>query len=219
MSDPRCPAAQEIVTHGPRQPVKYGGRMAASPGFGAVSPARLLLGRIRRRWLLVVGLAIVGAVGAGVWSTTAAAQAWTGTIALTTQSQNRAPDQDAVLALGYVDFFNQDAYQQVLHAEIGAPAGVRLSAKTGATSPVFYIQATGTSADQVRSLAASAADRFRSDVRNSLIAATTPGVGCSGFTSFVLSASMSVSRPCNERIWSKMMFFSPSLQGRLTDIE
>jgi hypothetical protein len=31
---------------------------------------------------------------------------WTATTALTTQSQNRAPEQDAVLSIGYVDYFN-----------------------------------------------------------------------------------------------------------------
>jgi len=134
-----------------------------------VKPAQLFTARILQRWPIVVALAVIGGVVAAVWSLTNATTVWTATTALTTQSQNRSPDQDAVLALGYVDYFNQDTYQQLLRDAAAIPPTVTLQAKTGATSPVFYISASGPSEAEVRNAAVAAAARYRGDVRRSLV--------------------------------------------------
>jgi Mrp family chromosome partitioning ATPase len=134
-----------------------------------MKPAAQLTARILQRWPIVVALAVVGGLVAAAWSITSAATVWTATTALTTQSQNRSPDQDAVLALGYVDYFNQATYQQLLRTEADIPAGVTLTAKTGATSPVFYVTASGPSEEVVRTASTAAAARYREDVRTSLI--------------------------------------------------
>ncbi|WP_345602718.1 hypothetical protein [Pseudonocardia adelaidensis] len=119
---------------------------------------------------MVVVLATAGGALAALWSVSTATTTWTATTALTSQSQERSPDQDGVLALGYVDYFNQDSYQQLLRAQAGIPDDVSLSAKTGASSPILYIQASGPSEGAARDAAASAAEVFRDDVREALVA-------------------------------------------------
>ena len=74
-----------------------------------------------------------------------------------------------MLALGYVNYFNQDTYQQLLRDAASIPSSVTLEAKTGATSPVFYISASGSSEAQVRNAAVAAAAGYREDIRNSLV--------------------------------------------------
>jgi Mrp family chromosome partitioning ATPase/capsular polysaccharide biosynthesis protein len=134
-----------------------------------MSPVRKYSLRVARRWVLVVALAAAGGVLAAVWSVTAATTTWTATAALTSQSQERSPDQDGVLSLGYVDYFNQDSYQQLLRAQAGIPDDVELSAQVGASSPILYIQASGSSEGAVRDAAATATEVFREDVRESLV--------------------------------------------------
>ncbi len=134
-----------------------------------MSPLRKYTLRVAKWWVLVVVLATAGGVLAAVWSMSTATTTWTATAALTSQSQERSPDQDGVLALGYVDYFNQDSYQQLLRAQANIPDDVSLSAQTGASSPILYIQASGPSEGMVRDAAASAAEVFRDDVREALV--------------------------------------------------
>jgi polysaccharide biosynthesis transport protein len=142
-----------------------------------MTPLQQYTRRVLVRWRLIALLTIVAASAAGAWSLTSSAPTWTATSALTAQSQDRAPDQDAVLALGYVDYFNQGSYQDLLRSRLSIPADVELTATTGATSPILYVQATGPSEDAVRAAAAAAADRFQQDVRQSLIDERIRAVG------------------------------------------
>lgn len=135
-----------------------------------MSPLRKYTLRVAKWWVLVVVLAVAGGVVAAAWSITTARTTWTATTALSSQSQLRAPEQDGVLAIGYVDYFNQESYQQLLRAKAGVPDDVSLSAQTGASSPIIYITASGPSEDVVRDAAASATEVFREDVRQSLVA-------------------------------------------------
>lgn len=134
-----------------------------------MSPLRKYSTRIARRWVVVAALAAIGGVLAAVWSVTTATTTWTAAAALTSQSQERSPEQDGVLALGYVDYFNQSSYQQLLRAQAGIPDTVELSAQTGASSPIIYIRASGPSEGDVRDAAANASEVFREDVRESLV--------------------------------------------------
>jgi Mrp family chromosome partitioning ATPase len=134
-----------------------------------MSPLENYTRNVARRWKVVIAFAVLGAVLATAWWFAAPRTTWTGTAALSTQSQERAPEQDAVLALGYVNYFNQPSYQQLLHTQVAIPAGVKLAAEMGATSPIMYITATGRSANDARDAAALAAEAFREDVRASLV--------------------------------------------------
>ncbi|TWF78967.1 Mrp family chromosome partitioning ATPase [Pseudonocardia hierapolitana] len=135
-----------------------------------MSPLRKYSLRVAEWWVVVVVLAVAGGVLAAVWSVSTATTTWTATTALSSQSQLRAPEQDGVLAIGYVDYFNQESYQQVLRAKAGVPDDVTLSAQTGASSPIIYVSASGPSEDVVREAATSATEAFREDVRQSLVA-------------------------------------------------
>lgn len=134
-----------------------------------LSPLQLYTMRVLRRWPVIVAMTLIGAAVSGVWSMTTSATSWTATSALTTQSTNRGPEQDAVLALGYVDYFNQDAYQDLLRSEAPIPDGIGLSASTGATSPILYIEASGADEEEVRRAVSIATETFRNDVRRSLV--------------------------------------------------
>jgi capsular polysaccharide biosynthesis protein len=54
---------------------------------------------------------------------------------------------------------------------------VQLSARTAATSPIFYIDASGPVQEEVRAAAAAATERYRSDVRFSLLAERREAAG------------------------------------------
>ncbi|TQM43081.1 Mrp family chromosome partitioning ATPase [Pseudonocardia cypriaca] len=134
-----------------------------------MSPLQQYTVRVLRRWPVIVVLALVGAATSAAWFFTTATTTYTATAALSTQSAERGPEQDAVLALGYVNYFNQASYQELLRRESGIPADVALTAMTGATSPILYISATGSDEQAARSAATVATDTFRNDVRESLI--------------------------------------------------
>lgn len=123
---------------------------------------------ILRRWKVIVAVLLLSVIGTVLWTVVKGGTSWTATTALTTQSLTRAPEQDAVLALGYVDYFNQPTYQQVLRAEARIPVDVTLKAETGAASPIVYIEAKSLSQSAARSAAQAAADAFRVDIRNGL---------------------------------------------------
>ncbi|MCE0763114.1 hypothetical protein LWC35_09360 [Pseudonocardia kujensis] len=125
---------------------------------------------VARRWMLVLIVTGIALCLSVVWTLATTQTTWTATAAVTSQSDTRAPEQDAVLALGYADYFNKPEYQQLLRAETGIPAAVELSAKPGAASPIFYIQAVAPTEAGARDGAARAADAFREDIRKSLVA-------------------------------------------------
>jgi capsular polysaccharide biosynthesis protein len=183
-----------------------------------VSTAQQFTGRVLQRWVVVVVLALIGAGAAAAWSLTTAVTVWTGTTALTTQSQNRSPEQDAVLALGYVDYFNQGSYQELLRTKITLPAGVQLSARTAATSPIFYIDASGPVREEVRAAAAAATERYRSDVRFSLLAERREAAGdLQAEIDKNVQLVQAPERTDAER--NVILDQIRSLQGRLTELE
>lgn len=125
---------------------------------------------VARRWLLVLVVTGIALCLSVVWTLATTQTTWTATAAVTSQSDTRAPEQDAVLALGYADYFNKPEYQQLLREETGIPSTVELSAKPGAASPIFYIEAVAPTEDAARDGAARAAAGFREDIRRSLVA-------------------------------------------------
>ncbi|WP_330181319.1 Wzz/FepE/Etk N-terminal domain-containing protein [Nocardia sp. NBC_01503] len=123
----------------------------------------------RRKWLVLALTAL--AVALGFVSTLGAQPAYTGRVAMTVGSPNRAPDQDAVLSVGYATYFGDPAYQAKLKSSTGLPKGVTLSARTVASSPILYIEATADSPQQAQDAATKAGTAFRDEINARLRAA------------------------------------------------
>src|SRR6516165_501180 len=121
----------------------------------------------RRRFLvaaitLLAGLVAFGATGGH------AGTDYTGTATLVTASQNSSPDQTAALSTGYVAMFIQPSFQDMLHAKLGLPADVSLTAQTAAQSPIIFVSATGPDAATAQRAAANAAAEFLREVNANL---------------------------------------------------
>lgn len=128
-----------------------------------MSPLHTQLDRVwRRRWLVlaVMVLAVVGTVSLSLTQETT----YTGTATLTVLSDERAPEQDAVLTQGYVEYFNQDSSQAALREETALPDDVSFAARISASSPLFYVEATAPDADLAVTSAGALAQTFLEDV-------------------------------------------------------
>lgn len=130
----------------------------ASDGF-----VRLSLAPFRRYWWVMIALVIICASG-GVLATTNTPTTYTGRASLIVSSNNRAPDQDAVLVSGYVDYFDDLAYQRALLDEAQVTTPVTLDARAAAASPILIIEATASNVDDARAAAADVARAFQSDI-------------------------------------------------------
>jgi hypothetical protein len=129
-----------------------------------MSDLKAHLARIGRRWYL---LAVLGVLAALV-AVPAQDTSYTSTSSLITVSANRSPDQDGILARGYVDLIGEPSYQQRLRQQAQIPANVTITARTAAASPIIYVSATSTDGTIAEQAAARAAQRFMSDVNSSL---------------------------------------------------
>ncbi|MGX1804449.1 hypothetical protein ACWIGI_01935 [Nocardia sp. NPDC055321] len=125
---------------------------------------------MRRRAWLVVAITVL-ALGLGAYSVRDLQPTYTNRIALTVGSPNRAPDQDAVLSVGYAQYFEDPAYQSELKAAKGVPDTVSLRARTVASSPILFIEATAATAETARDAAQRAGAAFRDEINASLRAA------------------------------------------------
>ncbi|MBC2642972.1 MULTISPECIES: hypothetical protein [unclassified Rhodococcus (in: high G+C Gram-positive bacteria)] len=116
----------------------------------------------RRRVLVLVitALAVLGAVAA----VKEAGASYTGRAALIVSSPGRAPEQDAILVVGYVDYFNNGPYQERIRAQAGVPDDVAFAASTAAASPIMYIDATANDPETAATAATAMAGAFRDDV-------------------------------------------------------
>lgn len=119
--------------------------------------------RIRRFWWLIL-LGPVVALAVTIPITAGGATTYTSKLALTTYSQNRAPEQDAILIQSYVDFFNKGADQAQLRTQAKVPADVAFTAEPVATGPIMFVVATGDDESQVRSAAVAMGDAFRDSI-------------------------------------------------------
>lgn len=134
-----------------------------------MSPLRIQLDRIRRRAWLVVAITILAGLAAAAASL-GQHTTYTGRSTLTIISQVRAPEQDAPLAQGYAEYFNEQSYQDVLRKTAGVAGDVTFNARTAATAPIVYLEATAPSAELAASAAAAMARAFLSDVNANLLA-------------------------------------------------
>ncbi|SEC17577.1 hypothetical protein [Rhodococcus koreensis] len=127
------------------------------------STLNVQLERIWRRRVLVVFVAALAVLGA-VAAAKEAGTSYTGRAALIVSSPGRAPEQDAILVVGYVDYFNNGPYQERIRARADVPDDVTFAASTAAASPILYIDATANDPKVAASSAAAMAGAFRDDV-------------------------------------------------------
>ena len=136
---------------------------------------RAHLARIwRRRFLVATITLLAGLLAFGVAGRHSGTH-YTGTASLITVSDTN-PDVTASLATGYVDTFLQPSFQRTLHAKLGLPADVSLTAQVAGQSQIIFISATAPDEATARRAAVDAADEFLREVdaslqadRNSLI--------------------------------------------------
>jgi Mrp family chromosome partitioning ATPase len=95
-----------------------------------------------------------------------AATTYTSKAALMVVSQNRAPEQDSILTVGYVNFFNEPQHQAKLREQAGVPAGVTFEAESVAASPLLYITATSMSEAEVGPAVGRIAEVFQREIND-----------------------------------------------------
>lgn len=127
------------------------------------STLNVQLERIWSRRVLVVLIAALAVLG-GVVAAKEAGTSYTGRAALIVSSPGRAPEQDAILVVGYVDYFNNGPYQERIRTRAGVPDDVAFAASTAAASPILYIDATAKDPETAASAATAMAGAFRDDV-------------------------------------------------------
>ena len=115
--------------------------MSAETGPEGGNSVASKLTAVRRYWWIVLAVVWLAVLGALV-STARTPTTYLGRTSLIVSSNDRAPEQDAVLVQGYVSYFNNDAYQQQLIAATGLDAEASLTAQAAAASPILVISAT-----------------------------------------------------------------------------
>lgn len=121
------------------------------------------MAHVRRYWWLVLGVVVLSVVGAAL-SAHRTPTTFTGRSSLIVASNDRSPDQDAVLVQGYVAYFNDPAYQSRLLRKANAAPDVTVSARAAAASPIMLIDATSGDPRSAQAAAATLASIFRSDI-------------------------------------------------------
>lgn len=123
--------------------------------------------RIWRRRYLVWAITALAALTSFV-SAWRSGTTYTAMSALITVSSNRSPEQDGILARGYVAMFSEPTFHQTLRDRADVPDGVTLTAITAAASPIILVSATSTDDTVVEAAAKRGADEFRRAVNASL---------------------------------------------------
>lgn len=114
------------------------------------------------RWVAVTVLVL--ALAGGVAATVLSPTTYTGRSSLIVSSNDRSPDQDAVLVQGYVDYFDDTAYQQQILDEADVDEPVEIAARSAASSPIMVIEATASSPEVAADASAAVAEAFRDSI-------------------------------------------------------
>lgn len=129
----------------------------------AASTVKIQLQRIRRFWPVVATIALAAVLAGAVYSFTAA-PSYTARFILFVSSPGRVPEEDAVMVLGYVDLFNDPAYQSRMRESSELAPGTTFEARMAASSALIYVEATAGSAGEAMDAATALATTFRWDV-------------------------------------------------------
>ena len=95
----------------------------------------------RRRFLVAAITLLAGLVAFGVAGRHSGTQ-YTGTATLITVTQNSSPDQTGVPGHWVCWHVHPTVLPDMLHARLGLPADVSLTAQTAAQSPIIFVSAT-----------------------------------------------------------------------------
>ncbi|WP_299050335.1 hypothetical protein [uncultured Nocardioides sp.] len=114
------------------------------------------------RWVAIVVLLL--AVGGAVAATVLSPTTYTGRSSLIVSSNDRSPDQDAVLVQGYVDYFDDVAYQAQILEAAGVEGSVQIEARSAASSPIMIVEATADDPDVAAEASAAVAQAFRDSI-------------------------------------------------------
>lgn len=126
-----------------------------------MSPLQVQLDRLRRRAGLIVAITVIAVIGAVAFSLLSPTT-YTGTSTLVVSSGSRT-EEDAVLAQGYVEYVNEDSAQEALLSAAHL-SDVQFQARTGASSPIIYLDAQAGTAELAGSAATTLARTFREQV-------------------------------------------------------
>ncbi|SNT02522.1 Capsular polysaccharide biosynthesis protein [Geodermatophilus pulveris] len=146
-----------MSTHAASNAVRTGGAAVGGNTVGA------LLARLRRYWSVVLVVTAV-AVLAALAVTATTPTTYVGRTSLIVSSNDRSPDQDAVLVQGYAVYFDDGAYQEQLLRDAQIPGDVPVSAESAAASPILVISATTSDPDTAQSYAIRVAKAFMDDI-------------------------------------------------------
>lgn len=127
------------------------------------SPLLRQLAAVRRYWWVVLLVVALALIGAGV-STARTPTTYVGRTSLIVSSNNRSPDQDAVLVQGYVTYFDDAAYQRQILAEARVDPGASVEAQAAAASPILVVSLTSTDPQRAQADAIAVARAFRDDI-------------------------------------------------------
>ena len=114
---------------------------------------------VRHYWWLVLVIVLLALVAALV-ATKSTPTTYTARASLIVASNDRSPDQDAILVQGYVQYFNDGAYQGQILRDARVSPGVTVEARAAAASPILLIDATAPRASTAQLAAASVAKTF-----------------------------------------------------------
>lgn len=140
------------------------------------STLRIQLERLGRLWWVVALVTLIFVIG-GIISASRATTVYSSRATLAVVSSTRAPEQDAMLAHGYADFFNQASNQNLLRQASKVPDGISLTAEVAAPSPLIYVTATSSSPDGVAAAAAKTATALRDTVNDAIRAGQSEAIG------------------------------------------
>ena len=117
--------------------------------------------QIRQRWWVVVVVAALGLLAAAASSlSTHPTYVGKSTLVLA----GRAPEQDAVMVVGYMTIFNDPATITRLRTTTKIPEDVTFEARTVAASPILTIEATADDPKVAQDAAYDMAEAFRDDI-------------------------------------------------------
>ena len=119
------------------------------------------LEQIRRRWWVVAVVTLLGVLSAMALSS----QAGTTYVGKSTLMLSaRTPEQDAVLATGYLTLFNDPATLERLKTANKIPADVAIETRTAGASPILTVEATASDPFVAQDAAEKMANAFSGDI-------------------------------------------------------
>lgn len=126
---------------------------------------------LRRFWWVVLAVLWLSLVGAAA-SAASTPTTYVGRSSLIVASNDRSPDQDAVLVQGYVAYFDDAAYQSQLLNQAGVHSSSSIGAQAAASSPILVVTASALDPVAAQANAVAVANAFSDDINETHSRAT-----------------------------------------------